>query len=450
MRKIQEDSLFYEGMRFIVQSVYPRFFRQIEIRGTENIPSGEPVIFAANHQNALMDALGVLFYQPDPIVFMARADIFQSKINRSFLRALKLSPIFRIRDGFENLSKNEAQMKGATEVLLDRKKLCLMPEGNQGDQHKLRPLVKGLFRIAFSAEELLNGAAHVKIIPVGIDYSYYQHAGCDLVISYGKPLEVKDYHALYTENPSNALNVIRTDLAMALSSRMQDIRSSVYYDTIYRLSCYGTPAYIEYQIEKGIDFQASTIAGLRFDARCGLAKVLEKLEAEDSAKIMDLETYCKRLKKLPGSPAEVSEWMEESHSKTYSTILLVLSIVFIPGFLLNYPAWQLSRLICKGVKDKQMHSTIAFTMGMLLNALVYLLVAIGIGMYVHATFFQGVLALIFIGVFGILSERIRQAIRLPLRKLFYSFGTGKKLVEDCKEDFRRLQVELKKVCYSGK
>ena len=290
MKKIQDDSFIYELLRTTVGFVYPRFFRQIEIRGRENIPSGEPVIFAPNHQNALMDALGVLFYQPEPIVFMARADMFTSELNRKVLKMLKLTPIFRIRDGFENLSKNEVQMDGAIDVLLDRKQLCVMPEGNQGHEHKLRPLVKGLFRIAYMAEQRLNETAHVKIVPVGIDYSYFQHAGADLVVSYGKPIEIKDFLQLYEEGPANALNVLRDNLADAMSNLMQDIKSTVRYDMIYRLSCYGTSAYLEYQAENGHEFTAGTLAGLRFDARFALGKILDKIDEEKSGQ--DIGTGC--------------------------------------------------------------------------------------------------------------------------------------------------------------
>ena len=82
-------------------------------------------------------------------------------------------PVYRIRDGKETLSKNDEIFIRSADVLHDRKHLCLMPEGNHGDKRRLRPLVKGLFRIAFMAQEEFKAEKGVVIIPVGLDYSHY-------------------------------------------------------------------------------------------------------------------------------------------------------------------------------------------------------------------------------------------------------------------------------------
>ena len=47
--------------------------------GVENINPDDHLIFAPNHQNALMDALAVLFTHKGQPVFLARADIFKKK-----------------------------------------------------------------------------------------------------------------------------------------------------------------------------------------------------------------------------------------------------------------------------------------------------------------------------------------------------------------------------------
>jgi 1-acyl-sn-glycerol-3-phosphate acyltransferase len=445
MSKIYKKTIYYRMLCLSVSTIFKRFFRQIEVRGTSNIPSGEPVIYAANHQNALIDALSILFFQKEPIVFMARADIFQKKIAAIFLRSLKIAPIYRIRDGFENLTKNERQMNEAVNVLFDCKQLCLMPEGNQGNQHKLRPLVKGLFRIAYTAEERLNGNAHVKIIPVGIDYNYYQHAGSDLVITYGSPIEVKDYIKLYKENQANGLNVLRKKLGISISSLMHDIRSTSHYDMIYKLCCYGTPAYLDLLLEKGEETEATTMAGLRFDARCALGKILDKVDSENPNQIIKLDALCLRLKKLPGSPAEISEWMDDKQPKAFSCILMILSVLLIPGFLTNFPVWTLTKEVRKHIEDTQMHSTFAFTLGVLFNAIIYLIVTFIIAHFSDSTALLTLFTFIFITAYGIISERARQALRLPLWQLCNSFGKKKETVNACKNDYTKFKEVIKQL-----
>ena len=446
MKKIQDKSLGYELVKSIIQFLFPKFFRQTEIRGLENLPADQPLIFAGNHQNGVMDPLAIILYQKEPIVYMGRADIFQSRLNRVLLRFIKVTPVYRIRDGFENLTKNDQQIKEAIDVLLEHKRLGVMPEGNHGEQHKLRPLVKGLFRIGFQAELQLQGNAHVKIVPVGIDYNYYQHSGSDLVLIYGKPIEIKDFLPLYLENPAIGLNTIRTALATALSAIMLDIRSQD-YDRTYRLCCYGVPAYLDYLAEKGIRTEAETMAGLRFDARVALAKLFDRLETEDLESLLQMDALTLKLNQLPGYPAEIMEWMEETPTKTHQFLLAFIAVVLLPGFALNLPSWLINRLIVSNVEDKQMHGTFVFTLGMAFNLVVYLAVTILVGNLLSATLWQMLLLLFFIGSLGIVSEKARQYLRLPFRKWRYSFGKRKAFVNACKTDYLQLRAMIGKMVF---
>ena len=74
------------------------FYRKIIVVGRENINPDEHLIFAPNHQNALMDALAVLFTHKGQPIFLARADIFKKKTVASLLYFMKILPVYRIRD----------------------------------------------------------------------------------------------------------------------------------------------------------------------------------------------------------------------------------------------------------------------------------------------------------------------------------------------------------------
>jgi 1-acyl-sn-glycerol-3-phosphate acyltransferase len=443
-KKIQDKSLGYELIKSAIQFMFPKFFRQTEIRGLENVPPNQPLIFAGNHQNGVMDPLAIILFQKDPIVYMGRADIFSSWLNRILLRFIKVTPVYRIRDGFENLSKNDQQIKEAIDVLLDCKRLGVMPEGNHGEQHKLRPLVKGLFRIGYQAEIQLDGNAHVKIIPVGIDYNFYQHSGADLVLIYGKPIEIKEYLPLYLENPAIGLNTIRMALATSLSEIMLDIRSQD-YDRTYRLCCYGVPAYLDYLAEKGLRTEAETMAGLRYDARVALANLFDRMETEEPETLQELDALTNRLNQLPGYPAEIMEWMEETPNKIHQFLLGFIAVALLPGFALNLPSWLVNRFIVSNVEDKQMHGTFVFTLGMAFNLVVYVVVTVVIGNLLSATLLQLAVLLFFIGSLGLVSEKARQYLRIPWKKLQYSFGGRKAFVNACKADYVKLKSAIGKI-----
>jgi len=155
-----------------------------------------------------------------------------------------------------------------------------------------------------------------------------------------------------------------------------------------------------------------------------------------------------RLKELPGSPAEVSEWLDDKQPKLLSVIQMVFSTLLLPGFLMNFPVWFLTKRIRQKIDDTQMHSTFAFVLGMILYMITYLIVTFSIACFAQISVLLTIFTLLIITTYGVLSERARQALRLPLRRLCYSFGKKKLLVDTCKVDFLKLKEEIMKVLKS--
>ena len=76
-KKIQDYNLWYNLLRYYVDSTLKLSYRNIRYVGRERIPTDGAIIYAPNHTNALMDALVVLAMDRRPKVFVARADIFK-------------------------------------------------------------------------------------------------------------------------------------------------------------------------------------------------------------------------------------------------------------------------------------------------------------------------------------------------------------------------------------
>jgi len=128
------------------------FYRKIIVMGSENIDPEDHLIYASNHQNALMDALAVLFTHRGQPVFLARADIFKKKVIAAFLYFIKILPVYRIRDGFSSLKSNDEIFHKTIDVLKNRNGLVILPEGDHVGFRRLRQLKKGICRIAFQAD----------------------------------------------------------------------------------------------------------------------------------------------------------------------------------------------------------------------------------------------------------------------------------------------------------
>src|SRR5665811_1721793 len=95
--------IFFKILYAYVSVIHRIYYKRITVVGYEKIPVKTPVIFAPNHQNALMDAFAVMFPARKHVVFMARADIFKKPAIAKILNMLQILPIYRIRDGYGEL-----------------------------------------------------------------------------------------------------------------------------------------------------------------------------------------------------------------------------------------------------------------------------------------------------------------------------------------------------------
>jgi 1-acyl-sn-glycerol-3-phosphate acyltransferase len=222
----------YSVCRKYVCCVHRLFYDKIVVKGISNIPERGPVILAPNHQNGIMDALAVVCTTlPKLTVFMARADISRSRFGALLYRFLKIIPVYRIIDGFENLGLNSTVFEEAVNVLHNNNALCLMPEGTHGNKRQLQPLVKGMFRIAFLAKEKFP-ELNLSIIPVGIDYSSYGSFRSRLIVQFGEPVMVSEVMELYKAFPAKALNDLRDRTSNELKKVMLHINCGEYYEQI--------------------------------------------------------------------------------------------------------------------------------------------------------------------------------------------------------------------------
>ena len=239
-KAIQDNDKLYNALSPLVQFGTKCHYQCIDVHGIENLPSDGSYIIAPCHQQALMEPLAILTLSPKPPVFLARADIFQKPAIRAFLTFLKIMPVYRIRDGQSNLSKNNDIFDRSRDVLLDGFPLCLMAEGRHNNRHHLLPLSKGMFRIAGETQTML-GETPLYIVPTGIDFEEYERPYSCVVVNIGKPIPIQPFMEKFRENEPVALNEMRNALTEALIPLMHDIRNEKLYEEIYTLSRTLTP-----------------------------------------------------------------------------------------------------------------------------------------------------------------------------------------------------------------
>jgi 1-acyl-sn-glycerol-3-phosphate acyltransferase len=229
MDKFGHWSWRYEILKRLIRISFRLYFQKLCVTGRENIPGTGRIIFTANHQNALLDALAIIFTNKYQTVYLARADLFRNPFMARIMRFLKIMPVYRLRDGKDTMGENEDTFDTAASLLASGGCIGIMPEGNHHGHKRLRTLKKGFGRIALRAEELNMTSEGIKIVPVGLNFSDISGFRGELVVNYGKPIEVAEYLELYRQSPQRGINALREHLAVSLGSLILNVKDEENY-----------------------------------------------------------------------------------------------------------------------------------------------------------------------------------------------------------------------------
>jgi len=353
---IEKFSLLYAILKPYFRFFHKAYYKEFKVIGKENIPYDCPVIFAINHQNALMDALAILFTVKGQPIFLARADIFKKYFLAKVLKFMNIMPVYRIRDGYESLQNNNEVFDKIIEVIEKGHKIAILPEGSHKGIRRLRPLKKGICRIAFTAEEKNNFKLNLKIVPVGIDYSNYTKFNQSVLISYGMPISLSDFYEIYKENPQKAYN----ELLNTISDRLRQLIVNINNDEYYELYDNVREIYKE-KIKEKLNFKNLKQPN-KFICDKILIEAIDKELSENNERVNDLNIkvreYVDYLNKK-----NFRNWLfNKDH---YSLILIFIQLLFhlttlpffVYGVINNILPYYLPIRAIKNVKDPQFHSS---------------------------------------------------------------------------------------------
>ncbi|TKB97727.1 1-acyl-sn-glycerol-3-phosphate acyltransferase [Pedobacter cryophilus] len=161
------------------------YFRKIRLYQTQNIPSKNPLIVCANHGNSFMDAILIAVLFKRKLHFLARADAFNSPFKRWFLSKINMMPIYRIKDGRDEVKNNDAIFEKCQRILENNGAILIFPEGNCVVEKRLRTFKAGFVQLAYEAKT--DG---LQILPVTLNYSKPLEFYTDVSLDFSKPIDV--------------------------------------------------------------------------------------------------------------------------------------------------------------------------------------------------------------------------------------------------------------------
>jgi 1-acyl-sn-glycerol-3-phosphate acyltransferase len=357
------------------------FYRKIIVLGRENLNSSDHVIFAPNHQNALMDALAVLFTQDGQLVFLARADIFKRKTIAAILYFLKILPVYRIRDGFRSLKGNDEIFTKTIDVLKSRNGLVILPEGDHAGFRRLRQLKKGICRVAFQSAEATGYRLEIKIIPVGLEFSNYFRYRQVLTVVYGKPIEVSEFYDKYKGSPEIALNELRTRISGEMKRLMVHIDSEEDYEAIDELRIMINGKFSD-EIKLPKLFRDRILINkmnLLKTSDPSLYRKICSLSLQVKNKAKELNTDYKLLEKKKHPLGWLIAGM---------TGIILTFPLFIYGNIFNLTFLEIPNLQIRKTRDPQFHASIRYSISLIL-AIIFLPVYLFLSLIIFSSWGEG-------------------------------------------------------------
>ncbi|MCK5856332.1 MAG: 1-acyl-sn-glycerol-3-phosphate acyltransferase [Bacteroidales bacterium] len=358
----------YQMLKYTVGTVFYFFYNKIESRGLNFIPKKKPIIFAANHQNALMDPLAIIFTSPKQPVFLTRADIFAKPILLKIFSFIRMLPVYRIRDGAQNLKNNELIFDKSVEILEAKCTIGLFPEATHTDKRRLRPLKKAVPRIAFLAEEKNNFELDLQIVPAGIYYDNYVHSNANLFVNFGEAFTIANYKERYLENPQKAYAEFKDELSDRIKKliiHIQDIEHYAIYEQI-RLLYRST-------MKKRLGQKKSSLYNDFLADQQTIAYAEEAyLNGDNNIEVFGNQ-YRRLAQGLKKKGFNILDFDNLCLGKTLAnTLLLILVLpIFLFGAANGLAYYLLINKFLKRIKDKQFHTSFKFGIVVVIIPILY-------------------------------------------------------------------------------
>lgn len=415
-------SLGYEIIRSYVRFAFWLTHKRVDVIGRNRIPQGKPIIFAPNHQNALMDPLALVCSNPNQTMWLARADIFKSETASSILKYLKLLPIYRIRDGKDNLSNNEQIFEQVTRILENKQTIALFPEAAHSGRRQMLPHKKAIPRIALEAEAKNKFRLNLQIVPVGIYYDHYWAFNRSLIIEYGEPISIDQYRDEYTRNPQKAMLSLRDEIHRQLSRLTLQIDSELHYQEYENIRQLAGKAYSDTHTSG----KCSNLQQL--NAEKLLMNRLFLLESTQPAQFEKLlgsvSDYFNQLKKNKLTDMQIKEAEKASSAMIpLHFFAFVFSLpVFVFGLIFNAIPFFIPRAILRRkVKNVTFLSTFNFVVGLIVFPFFYLVEAIAIFAVTHSVI-ASVVTFVCMPLAGKLAFNLLPFYRLFFRNISLTFA----------------------------
>ncbi len=368
-KKIQDYDFWYDFLRYYVDFGLKLSYRHIKYVGKERIPQDGAVIYAPNHTNALMDALVILAMDHKAKVFVARADIFRKPMLAKLFRWLKIMPIMRMRDGADEVRKNNETIEKAVDVLRDKVPFCIFPEGQHQTKFSAQPLAKGIFRIAFQAQEMMPDMP-LYIVPVGLRYGNFFRFRSTVRVQIGEPICVRDFIADNSDlTLPEHMNAIREILDERLKEAIFYIPNDEQYDATHEICAAVVKRRVRDMRRSSKSWRKARAMDVYFEANNATVEQITKMREEDpdeAERLLALGEKAMQMRLAEDISLSSVAVRNFTLSQIAKYLILLVSLPYsVPASILTLPLAAVLAKLCSKFKDNAFHNSVRYLVNLL-------------------------------------------------------------------------------------
>jgi 1-acyl-sn-glycerol-3-phosphate acyltransferase len=186
--------MIYRLLRWFTGIALHWFYSSIQVVGRERIPATGPMIIAASHHNALVDALIAAWIVPRRLTLTAKATLRDNVLLAWLFPAVGIVPLRRVGDeakkvagGAIDVTRNAGAFESILDVLQRGGTVLIFPEGISHSDPRLAPLRTGVSRIALEARDQRH-IHSLQVVPLGLSFEDKGNPGTAVLAEFGEPV----------------------------------------------------------------------------------------------------------------------------------------------------------------------------------------------------------------------------------------------------------------------
>lgn len=200
------------------------WFRKVYVSYEEPLPTDAPVIFACTHPNSAIDYLFLPLITKRPANVLVRGDVFEKKWLNAVFRSLWMLPVYRMRDGYGNVTRNDQSFRECYDLFDKKGRVLIFSEGVCVQEKVLQPIKKGTARLALDYMAK-GGGQELYIVPMANNYTRFRQFRSAVSTNFGKPIKASHYMEQYEQNPNSAYVQLTGDIALSLKRQFIEVEN---------------------------------------------------------------------------------------------------------------------------------------------------------------------------------------------------------------------------------